>query len=94
MCCQASQEGVYELEAAAQSGLLLEPPEVRFMATVIVREVSRFSMPSPAALSWLSAPFEDITDHELDPQPTLPHRVITWGEDFSPILTPTGRIPP
>jgi FtsP/CotA-like multicopper oxidase with cupredoxin domain len=90
---QAPQEGVYELwKPQLNQGLLPEPPEVRFMATVIVRG-QPISMPSPAALSWLPAPFEDITDHELDPQPTLPHRVITWGEDFSPILTPTGPDP-
>ena len=94
MCCSSLTRGVYELwKPQLNQGLLPEPPEVRFMATVIVRG-QPISMPSPAALSWLSAPFEDITDHELDPQPTLPHRVITWGEDFSPSSHRQGRIPP
>jgi FtsP/CotA-like multicopper oxidase with cupredoxin domain len=90
---QAPPEGVYELwKPQLNQGLVPEPPEVRFMATVIVHGRPIF-MPSPAALSWLPAPFKDITDSELDPQQTLPHRVITWGEDFSPILTPIGPDP-
>ena len=90
---QAPQEGVYELwKPQLNQGTLPEPPEVRFMATVIVQG-QPLSMPSPAALSWLPAPFEDITDSELDPQQTLPHRVLTWFEDFSPILTGTGLFP-
>jgi FtsP/CotA-like multicopper oxidase with cupredoxin domain len=86
---QAPQEGVYELwKPQLNLGLLPEPPQVRFMATVIVQG-QPISMPSPAALSSLPAPFEDITAPELDPKQTLPHRVLTWGED----LTPPGPDP-
>ena len=87
------QAGVYELwKPQLDQGLVPEPGACRFMATVIVQGRS-ISMPSPAALSSLPAPFEDIMDRELAPQQMLPHRVITWGEDFSPILTPIGPDP-
>jgi FtsP/CotA-like multicopper oxidase with cupredoxin domain len=87
------QEGVYELlKPQLNQGLLPEPPEVRFMATVIVKG-RPVHMSSPDEHLELPAPFEDIRRREFNPRQQLPHRVITWGEDFSPILTATGPNP-